>query len=107
MVRNALGIAVGVALGAGLYFGIMKPAKIKLEFNKIYTQALFQYADTNKDGIISSAEQDEFDRKLLSGKGVTSLHGALMQGQMPLHKDGTIVSKEALVEWIKNYKLSE
>ena len=106
IVKTAVGTAIGVGVVASLYFGVIKPinesARINREFSRTYQQALFKYADTNQDGLVSGAENDEFDRKLLHDKGVT-----LLPSEIPKYKDGTTVPTKVVTEWIRNYKPTE
>ena len=103
IVNVAVGTVIGVGVTAGLYFGIGEPSYKKIrrdrEFAQTYQQALFKYADTNQDGLVSGAEQDEFDKHLLSGKGVTCIHN-----QRPKYKDGSTVPTEVVTDWIIKYK---
>ncbi|MBU4351469.1 MAG: hypothetical protein KKA65_02765, partial [Nanoarchaeota archaeon] len=47
-------------------------------FKSVYHNALKQYADTNKDGFVSTIEKDAFDKDLLKDKDVN-----LIVGQRP------------------------
>lgn len=72
---------------------------VQSRFNQAYQQALLSYADTNHDSFVSTVEKDEFDRRLLEGKGVK-----LIAGDSPRYKDGKTVPIETVIEWIKGYK---
>ena len=105
IVEYVSGAVVICVAGAGLYFVInpvIESARIKKEYIQTYQQALFQYADTNKDRLISASEKDEFDRRLLSDKGVT-----LIPENMPKYKDGRTVPTEVVTEWIRHYQPPE
>jgi len=97
-------IIVGVTLITiiGLTSWGMKQDGIRREYAQTYSQALLNYADTNHNGLFSTAEVDEFHRKLLKGKGVI-----LIPDNPPKYRDGAPVPVEVLTEWIKNYRPSD
>jgi hypothetical protein len=110
IIKPVVATVVIGGLTVGLNFGIIKPAKesarINREFIQAYHHALFQYADKNKDGLISASEQDKFNVKLISDKRVI-LTKTLFSGDILKYRDGTTVPIQVVTEWIKNYKPSE
>lgn len=56
----------------------------------------------NKDGFVSTAEKDAFDKDLFKGKGVT-----LIAGQPPRDINGYEVPKRTLTEWVIKYRPSK
>jgi hypothetical protein len=90
------------AIGGIFYFSLIKPRTENNTFNRVYENALIQYADVDENGFISSDEQDAFDADLLKDKKVT-----LVSGRFPKYQDGRQVPVPVLTEWVKNYKPSE
>ena len=110
-------ILSAAAIGAlSLYLGIVKPMneraeaiqelemtfKVHKEFNQVYNNALMKYADRDKDGFVSAAEKDAFDKDLMKDKEVT-----LVVGDIPRYKNGDEVPIETVMKWIRNYRSSE
>ena len=87
-----IAILLGAVIGIGIY---EKKAK------NTYRKALIQYADTDRNGIVTNAEGDAFDSVLFKDKGIT-----LTPGDMPRYSNGRSVSWEKIAQWTKEYKPS-
>ncbi|MBU4352584.1 MAG: hypothetical protein KKA65_05180, partial [Nanoarchaeota archaeon] len=80
IIKTIFGSIGIVFCSAALYFigdNLIHPKNYKT-FEMVYTPALKQYADTNKDGFVSTIEKDAFDKDLLKDKDVN-----LIVGQRP------------------------
>ncbi len=98
--RVLIGGGFLILTGTGYYhYGLIDKQK---NFEQTYHRALFQYADTNQDGFVSTAEKDEFDKRSLQGKNVK-----LVAGQPSIYANGTEVPLEVLTNWIKEYHPTE
>jgi hypothetical protein len=77
-------------------YGIIGYTIYETQFDKKYNQALVEYADTNKEGLVFSIEKDNFIIDLLKDKEVT-----LIPDQMPKYKNGANIPNETGAKWIK------
>ena len=95
--RYRLVAVVGVS--AIIYFDLSAPQYGRAEYVRTYRQALLDYADTNHDRFVTSAEKEKFDRILFEGRRIN-----LIPGDSPHYGDGTAVPPATLTEWIKDYR---
>jgi hypothetical protein len=94
-----LGIVGAIAIGA---MGLTIPKAYKeTRYQNNFVQKLQQYADTNRDGVISSDEVDAFNRSWLKGKGVTFISG--VPPQELRYASGKEVGLEARTDWLRVY----
>ena len=67
---------------------------------KAYNNAVVQYADTNKDGVITTEEKKSLEYNILKGK--------MVDGNYPLlnaiYADGRAASGKEITKWIEEYK---
>jgi hypothetical protein len=94
--RVAIGGAFFSALGLAAYFGIIKPIAKEMEFTRVYSQKLSQYADSNGDGHISPFEKYKFDQKFFEKNKLIVLG-------WPEYEDGTSVSTERITGMLRDY----
>ena len=102
LARNVLFWGSALGVGLALSFLVAKPFIDDSRFRRAYENALMIYADTNRDGLVSSSEQDAFDIDLLKDKNVT-----LLPHRMPQYKDGSEVPTSTVTQWIREYTPSK
>ena len=74
------------------------------KFQNVYQEKLIQYADYNKDGVITDYEKKEFNLNVLQGKNVF-LNGNGTSLTNSSYQDGSgYTSLEELTKWIEDYK---
>jgi hypothetical protein len=79
-----------------------KPFSDYSRYNQIHERALVQYADTNKDGIVSAREKETFDVGFR--RYVAREYGVKFVSDYFVDRDGRKVALTEVSDWLKSYK---
>lgn len=74
------------------------------KFNILYREKLIQYADTNKDEVITDKEKEEFNLKILAGKNVIWDGRGMALGSIDYQNKQGSPSYKTLTQWVEDYK---
>ena len=92
-----LGISI-LAIGISS-FSLLESGRIQREYETARADALYSFADSSGDGIVTSAERDAFHEDFFKGRDVKYI-----SGERPEYADGGEVPLEVLTRWYIDYK---